>query len=148
MREKAQIKEAADSGSRAAAFLFVRFVRNVRDLSFCPGMVDLSEMSGLSENGQNVRNVRKRCAIIMLRVSEISSPETGNTLHFPAGSIARIQELAALNGQTSAVRSKTQRRIEKTESYNPAGVHCGHPLFTCRHSSMEEHRLSKAGHRW
>ena len=26
----------------------------------------------------------------------------------------------------SAVRSKTQRRIEKTESYNPAGVHCGH----------------------
>ena len=41
-------------------------------------MVDLSEMSGLSENGQNVRIVRKQCAIIMLRVSEISSPETGN----------------------------------------------------------------------
>ena len=35
----------------AAAFLFVRFVRNVRDLSFCPEMVDLSGMSGLSENG-------------------------------------------------------------------------------------------------
>lgn len=48
----------------------------------------------------------------------------------------------------SAVRSKTQRRIEKTESYNPAGVHSGHPLFTCRHSSMEERRLSKTGHRW
>ena len=26
----------------------------------------------------------------------------------------------------SAVRSKAQRRIEKTESYNPAGVHSGH----------------------
>nr|DAI72340.1 MAG TPA: hypothetical protein [Caudoviricetes sp.] len=47
-------------------------------------MVDLSEMSGLSENGQNVRNVRKQCAIIMLRVSEISSPETGN-IAFPGG---------------------------------------------------------------
>lgn len=124
--KKNKIFHSADSESRAAAFLFARFVRNVRDLSFCPEMVDLSEMSGLSENGQNVRNVRKRYAIIMLRVSEISSPETGNTLHFPAGSIARIQEFAVLNGQTRAVRFKAQRRIEKTESYNPAGVHCGH----------------------
>lgn len=143
--KKAQIKEAADSGSRAAAFLFVP---NVSKRAKCPKCPKTGNLSKMSRNGRNVLNVPKSCAIIMLRVSEISSPETGNTLHFPAGSIARIQELAALNGQTCAVRSKAQRRIEKTESYNPAGVHCGHPLFTCHHSSMEERRLSKAGHRW
>lgn len=95
------------------------------------------KMSGMSENG-----VLLLCC--GFRRSAHRKPET---LHFQAGSIARIQELAALNGP-SAVRFKTQRRIEKTESYNPAGVHCGHPLFTCRYSSMEERRLSKAGHRW
>jgi hypothetical protein len=31
----------------------------------------------------------------------------------------------------SAVRSKTQRRIEKTKSYNPAGVHSGHLFVLC-----------------
>ena len=84
-------------------------------------MVGLSEMSGLSENGRFVRIVQKNHAIIILRASAI------RIVSFPsAGSTARIQELAALNGP-GAVRFKTQRRTEQTESYNPAGVHCGHP---------------------
>ena len=115
-----------------------RFVRKWLICPKCPDCPRMVKMSGMSEN-----SVLLLCC--GLRRSAQRKPET---LHFPAGSMARIQELAVLNGQTSAVRFKTQRRIEKTESYNPAGVHCGHPLFTCRHSSMEERRLSKAGHRW
>ena len=113
-------------------------VPNVPKRAICPKCPGTGEMSGMSENS----------VLLLCCGFRKSAHRKPKTLHFPAGSIARIQELAALNGQTGAVRFKAQRRIEKTESYNPAGVHCGHPLFTCRHSSMEERRLFKAGHRW
>lgn len=92
-----------------------RFVRKWSICPKCPDCPRMVDLSGLSEN-----------PVLLLccgfRRSAHRKPET---LHFPAGSIARIQELAALNG-ASAVRFKTQRRIEQTESDNPAGVHCGH----------------------
>ena len=124
---------------------------------FCPKCLKTGKMSKMSRNGRNVQNVpeRAKCPecpkmICYYYAASFGDQLTGNRKHciFPAGSIARIQELAVLNGQTRAVRFKAQRRIKKTESYNPAGVHSGHPLFTCRHSSMEERRLFKAGHRW
>lgn len=92
-----------------------RFVRKWSICPKCPDCPRMVDLSGMSEN-----HVLLLCC--GFRRSAHRKPET---LHFPAGSIARTQELAALNGP-SAVRFKTQRRIERTESYNPAGVHSGH----------------------
>lgn len=75
---------------KLAAFLFVqnvRFVQNVSKRAKCPKCLKCpktGKMSKMSRNGRNVLNVPKRCAIIMLRVSEISSPETEN-IAFPGG---------------------------------------------------------------
>ena len=75
--------KTADSKSGSAAFIQnVRFVRDFLICPDCPEMVDLSEMSGLSENGRFVRIVRKNHAIIILRASAIrivSFPSAGIT---------------------------------------------------------------------